>query len=111
VAKGKKRRTYRDNKSTNTDKGLFELQGKILETYPAGVFGVEITRKAGLAPLIIKAVLHTALKKSKKRSDVIIRGDLVRVEINPEELASDDPIKGMILGRVQINRPPVETTK
>ena len=82
------------------DKIYFE--GKVVETFPSAVFGVEVVRKNNLPPLSIKASLKTALKV---RRVMVIKGDLVRVEINPEDMSSEEGIlKGVIVERFNVER-------
>jgi translation initiation factor IF-1 len=96
--RGRKRR----NSTVNTakdDKIYFE--GKVVETYPGTVFGVEVSRKNGLAPMFVKAGLKAVLIKKRV---MIIKGDAVTVEINPEDMSSNDTtLKGIIVQRVNIN--------
>lgn len=92
--KPSKKRRQRETKFQD-DKIYFE--GKVVETYPATVFGVEVQRKNGLEPMLVRAGLKTILKLRKV---MVIKGDTVRLEMNPEDMASEDgALKGTIIGR------------
>jgi translation initiation factor IF-1 len=102
----KKSSRKKNRRETKFQEDRIYFEGKVIETFPATVFGVEIQRKNGLAPLIVKAGLKTVLKLRKV---MIIRGDNVKVEINPEDMASEDGIlKGTIIERVNIPRPTIQ---
>jgi translation initiation factor IF-1 len=78
---------------------MIYFEGKIVETYPGTVFGVEVSRKNDLAPLMVKCSLKSLLIKKRVR---IIKGDKVRVEINPEDMGNGETLKGIIVERLPI---------
>ena|GEM_PF-3158396 len=89
------------------DKIYFE--GKVVETFPGTIFGVEVVRKNNLPPLMIKAALKAMLIKRRVQ---VIRGDMVMLEIDPEDIASEEKyIKGVIVERKNIDRPAPILTK
>lgn len=93
--------------STNFKDEMIYFEGKVIETFPGTVFGVEILRKNDLPPLFIKASLKSFLKK---RRLMIIKGDKVRVEVNPLEITPDtEVLKGTVVERMMTDnyRPPV----
>ena len=79
---------------------MIYFEGKVVETFPGTVFGVEVVRKAGLPPIVIKASLKAMLIK---RRVMVIKGDVVTVEINPEDLAAEGVIRGTIVERINTN--------
>lgn len=87
------------NKQTKLKEEMIYFEGRVVETFPGTIFGVAVVRKAGLAPLIIKASLKAMLIK---RRVMVIRGDKVTVEINPEDLATEGMIRGTIVERINI---------
>lgn len=102
VSKPKSSQNNRRTKKQLTlkeDKIYFD--GKVIETFPGTQFGIEIKRRNELPPLIVKCSLKSTLIK---RRVMVIKGDEVKVEINPEEMANT-PIKGTIVERLYI--PPV----
>lgn len=97
-AKGNSSRRRRQ-RTTQYDDNKIYFEGKVVETFPAAVFGVEVLRKNGLPPMFIKASTKTALKV---RRIMIIKGDMVRVEVNPEEMATEEgSLKGTIVERLR----------
>jgi translation initiation factor IF-1 len=97
----KKRSSNRRRSKTaiiQDDKIYFD--GIVIETFPGTMFGVQVQRKNDLPPLFIKSGLKTLLKVKKV---LIIKGDLVRVEIDPTSLTSDTTIlTGTIVERINI---------
>jgi translation initiation factor IF-1 len=85
------------------------LEGKVIETFPGTVFGVEVIRKNNLPPLLIKAALKAMLIKRRVQ---VIRGDMVMLEIDPEDISSEEKyIKGVIVERKNVERPNPTLTK
>jgi translation initiation factor IF-1 len=90
------RRRRRIHTKIKEDKIYFD--GRIVDTFPSAAFGVTIERKNDLPPLYVKANLKTALKL---RRVMIIKGDRVKVELDPIDMASEDgQLKGTIVERM-----------
>lgn len=94
-----KKNSYKSKvKNFSDNENLIYLEGKIVNTYPGPSFDVEVPRKNGLSPMIVRANLKTELIKKKV---LIIKGDLVLVEINIEEMSrQDENIKGTLVKRI-----------
>lgn len=91
----RRRRQY--SHTASTDKATIVFEGKIVETFPGPSFNVEVERKNDLPPIIIKANLKSMLIKRKV---LIIKGDVVLVEVNIDDMATEDKvIKGLIVQR------------
>lgn len=86
------------NESYSDNENVLYLEGRVVSTYPGPAFDVEVPRKNGLPPLIVRANLKTQLIKKKV---LIIKGDFVLVEINIEDMAGEvDTIKGTLVKRL-----------
>jgi translation initiation factor IF-1 len=91
----RRRRQY--SHSASTDKATVSFEGRVVETFPGPSFNVEVTRKNDLPPILIKCNLKSMLIKRKV---LIIKGDFVLVEVNLEDMATEDKvIKGLIVQR------------
>lgn len=84
------------------DKIYFD-KGVVIETLPATTFKVRIDRTAKngtvLPPIIVIANLKSQLVKSRIK---VIRGDSVKVEVNPEDMYFNQEagiLKGTIMQR------------
>lgn len=91
----------RTKKQLTFKEDMIYFDGRVVETFPGTQFGVEIKRRNDLPSLMIKCSLKPSLIK---RRVMVIKGDEVKVEINPEEMANT-PIRGTIVERLYI--PPV----
>jgi len=91
----RRRRQY--SHSASKDKATVSFEGRVVETFPGPSFNVEVMRKNDLPPIIIKCNLKSMLIK---RKILIIKGDFVLVEVNLEDMATEDKIiKGLIVQR------------
>ena len=84
------------------DKIYFD-KSVVIETLPATQFKVKVDRQGkddqSLPPIIIVANLKSQLVKSRIK---VIKGDLVKVEVNPEDMYFNQEmgiIKGTIIQR------------
>jgi translation initiation factor IF-1 len=89
--------------SVEKDDKIYFDKGVVIETLPATQFKVRIDRQAkngeALPPIIIVAALKSQLVKSKIK---VIKGDLVKVEVNPEDMYFNQEagtLKGTIMQR------------
>jgi translation initiation factor IF-1 len=71
------------------DKIYFD--GVVTETLPGVRFKVKIERSKGLEPLILECQTRAILKVKKVK---ILKGDMVAIELDPQDLA-----KGLIVAR------------
>ena len=91
----RRRRQY--SHTASVDKATIVFEGRVIETFPGPSFNVEVERKNDLPPIIIKANLKSMLIKRKV---LIIKGDIVLVEVNIDDMATEDKvIKGSIVQR------------
>jgi translation initiation factor IF-1 len=99
VQNNKRRRRVAVEKA---DKIYFD-KGVVIETLPGTQFKVRIDRQGkdgqSLPPIIIVANLKSQLVKARIK---VIRGDLVKVEVNPEDMyfnIEQGILKGTIIQR------------
>jgi translation initiation factor IF-1 len=97
-SRNKRRRT-----SVEKDDKIYFDKGVVIETLPGTQFKVRVDRQSrdgtALPPIIIVSNLKSQLVKSRIK---VIKGDLVKVEVNPEDMYFNDEntiLKGTIMQR------------
>jgi translation initiation factor IF-1 len=96
-------RNRRKRVSVEKDDKIYFDKGVVIETLPATQFRVRVDRIAKdgtiLPPIIIVAGLKSQLVKSRVK---VIKGDSVKVEVNPEDMYHNQEtgiLKGIIMQR------------
>lgn len=96
-------RNKRRRISVEKDDKIYFDKGVVIETLPATQFKVRVDRQAKdgsvLPPIIIVSNLKSQLVKSRIK---VIKGDLVKVEVNPEDMyfnQENGVLKGTIMQR------------